>query len=117
EIAVRDRGDDARDAAHLGGQVARHEVHVVGEVLPHTGDAGDVGLAAQLALRADLASDARHFGRERVQLIHHRVDGALQVEDLALYVDGDLLGEIAVRDRGGDERDVAHLPGQVRRHE
>ena len=28
-----------RDAAHLAGQVRRHEVHVVGQVLPRAGDA------------------------------------------------------------------------------
>src|SRR5713101_5092630 len=46
EVAIRDGCHHARDAAHLGGQVARHEVHVVGQVLPYAGDAGHVGLAA-----------------------------------------------------------------------
>jgi hypothetical protein len=50
-----------------------------------------VGLAAELALGADLARDARHLGRERAELVDHRVDGVLQLEDLALDVDGDLL--------------------------
>src|SRR6266849_2961068 len=35
QVAVRHRGDHLHDAAHLGGQVRGHEVHVVGQVLPH----------------------------------------------------------------------------------
>ena len=57
--------------------------------------------------------DARHLGRERAQLVDHRVDGLLQLEHLALGVDGDLLREVAVRDRGRDGGDVAHLAGEV----
>ena len=51
EVAVGDVGDDARDAAHLVGQVVGHEVDVVGQVLPRAGDALHLGLAAELALR------------------------------------------------------------------
>ena len=57
--------------------------------------------------------DAGDLGGEGAQLIDHRVDGVLQLEDLALGVDGDLLREVAVGDRGGDRGDVAHLGGQV----
>ena len=46
------------------GQVARHEVDVVGEVLPGAGDAGHLRLAAELAFGADLARHARHFRGE-----------------------------------------------------
>ena len=35
---------------------------------------GHLRLAAELALGADLARHARHLGRERVELIDHRVD-------------------------------------------
>ena len=42
-----------------------------------------LGLAAELALGADLAGDARHLGGEGVQLVDHRVDGVLELEDLA----------------------------------
>ena len=76
-----------------------------------------LGLAAELALGADLARDARDLGGEAVELIDHRVDGVLELEDLALDVDGDLLRQVAVRDRGRDLGDVAHLRGQVRGHE
>ena len=47
-------------------------------------DALHLRLAAELALGADLARDARHLGGERVELVHHRVDGVLELEDLAL---------------------------------
>ena len=38
EVAVGDRGDDGRDAAHLLGEVARHDVDVVGQLAPRTAD-------------------------------------------------------------------------------
>jgi hypothetical protein len=50
-----------------------------------------------------------------VELVHHRVDGVLEREDLALDLDRDLRGEVAVRHGGGHVGDVAHLRGQVRR--
>ena len=93
-----------------------HEVHVVGQVLPRAGDAVHVGLAAELAFGADLARHARHFRRERAELVHHRVDGVLQLEDLALHVDGDLLREVAVGDGRRHVGDVAHLARQVAGH-
>src|SRR5258708_5475589 len=79
------------------------------------GDAFDASLAAEDPLGADLARHPRHFGRERAELVDHRVDGLLQLEHLAADVDGDLLRQIAVCDRGGDVGDVAHLRGQRRR--
>ena len=75
-----------------------------------------LGLAAELAFGADFAGHAGHFGGERAELVDHRVDGVLQLEDLALDVDGDLLGEVAVGDGGGDLGDVADLAGQVAGH-
>ena len=44
---------------------------------------GTSGLAAELALGADLAGDAGDFGGEGAQLIDHRVDGVLELQDLA----------------------------------
>src|SRR5690606_37189979 len=115
QVAVRDRGDDLGDPAHLVREVAGHQVHAVREVLPGAGDVLDVGLPAQLALGADLARDAGHLRGKRAEPIDHRVDGALQLQDLALRGDGDLRGQVAVRDRGGDERDVSDLLRQVAR--
>src|SRR5207302_1068908 len=109
QVAVGDGGGHGRDVTHLAGQVAGEEVDGVGEVLPGAGDALDVGLAAQLPFAAVFGSHARHLGRERPQLVHHGVDGVLQLQDFALHVDRNLLGEIPVGDGGGDVGDVAHL--------
>ena len=54
---------------------------------------------------------------ERRELVDHRVDGPLQLQDLALGVDRDLLRQVAVGHRRRDLGDVAHLVGQVRRHQ
>ena len=116
EVALGDGDGDVGDVADLVGQVRRHRVDVVGQVLPGAGDAGHLGLAAELAFGADLARHARHLGGEAVQLIDHRVDGVLQLEDLALDVDRDLARQVAARDGGRDLGDVAHLAGEVRRH-
>ncbi len=62
------------------------------------GDALHLGLAAQAALGADLARDARDLVREGRELVDHGVDRVLELEDLALDVDGDLLGEVAEGD-------------------
>ena len=73
-------------------------------------------LSLSAAFRTDLAGHARHLGSEGAELIHHGVDGVLELEDLALHVDGDLLREIAVGDCGGDGGDVADLAGEVTSH-
>src|SRR5690606_23645554 len=99
QVAVGDGGDDLGDAAHLTRQVGGHRVDVVGQVLPGAGYAGDLRLAAQLALGADLARHAGDLRREGVELVHHGVDGRLQLEDLALHIDGDLLRQIALGHR------------------
>ena len=77
EVASRDRRRNVGDVADLRGQVRGHEVDVVGEVFPGAGDTGNLGLAAQFALGADLARHARHFGRKGIQLVDHRIDGVL----------------------------------------
>jgi hypothetical protein len=55
-----------------------------------------LGLAAELALGADLARHARHLRREAVELVDHRVDGVLEREDLALDLDRDLARQVAL---------------------
>ncbi len=105
-----------RDVAHLVGEVAAHGVHRVGQILPGAGDAGHDGLAAELAVGADLARDARHFRRERAQLIDHRIDGFLELQDFAAHVDRDLFRQVAVRHRDRHFGDVADLRGEIRRH-
>ena len=76
---------------------------------------GTMRLAAELAFGADLARHARHFGGERAQLVHHRVDGFLELQDLAAHVHRDLARQVAARDGDGHFGDVAHLAGEVAR--
>jgi hypothetical protein len=64
QVAVGDGGHDLHDAADLFGQVGRHDVDVVRQVLPRTGDARHHRLAAELALGAHLTGHARHFRGE-----------------------------------------------------
>ena len=116
KVAARHRGGHLRDVADLVGEVAAHGVHRVGQVLPGAGDAGHDRLAAELAFGADFAGHARHFRSEGAQLVHHRVDGFLQLQDLAAHVDGDFLRQVAVGHRDGHFGDVAHLRGQVGGH-
>ena len=116
QVAARHGGRDLCDIAHLIGQVAAHRVDAVGQILPRSRHAGHQRLAAELAFGSHLAGDARHLGGEGPQLVDHRVDGFLELQDLAAHVDGDLLRKVAVGDRDGDFGDVAHLPGQVARH-
>src|SRR5207237_3923149 len=50
-----------RHVSQLDGQIAGHRIDVIGQVLPRAGDTLDLGLAAKLALRPDLA---RHRSEE-----------------------------------------------------
>src|SRR5581483_8493850 len=104
------------DVADLAGEVAGHEVDRIGEVLPGATDAPHVGLAAELALGAHLAGHTRHFGGEGVELIDHRVDRVLQLQDFPAGIDGDLLGQVAVGHGRGHFGDVADLGGEVAGH-
>ena len=93
---LRHRGRDFGDVADLRRQVAGHGVHGVGQILPHAADALHLRLAAELAFRSHFARHARHFRGERVELIHHRVDGVLQLQNFAAHVHRDLAGKVAV---------------------
>src|SRR5262249_33790653 len=116
KVAAGDGRRDFSDVAHLAGQVRRHRVDVVGKVLPRTGDAADVRLAAALVFRRGFSRLAADFRGEAVQLVHHRVDGVLELEDLAFDVDRDLARQVAVGDGDRDFRDVSNLAREVRRH-
>src|ERR1700737_2969739 len=115
QVAAGNSGRDLGDIAHLGREVARHRVDVVGEVFPGARCTRDMGLAAQAALGADLACHARDFRGKGIELVDHYVDGVLELEDLALDLDGDLLGEVAPLHRGGYFGDVSDLGRKVGR--
>src|SRR5207237_9193002 len=84
QVAVGDRRRHLGDVAHLRRQVRGHLVDVVGQVLPRAGDALDARLAAELALGAHLARDARRLVCERRELVDHRVYGLADPAELAL---------------------------------
>ena len=73
-------------------------------------------LPTQLAFRTYFAGDARDFGGERVELVHHGVDGVFQFKNFALHVHRDLAGQVSSRDGGCDFGDVTHLTGEVSGH-
>ena len=116
QVAGRNRRHHFDNAAHLVSQVGRHDVHGIGEILPGARHAGNLRLAAEFALGADLACNPSDFRRKGVELVHHRVDGVFEFEDLALHVDGDLPGQIAARHGGRHLRDIADLRRQVCAH-
>src|SRR5205085_1774546 len=116
QVAVGDGRRHFGDVADLGGQVRRHRIDRVRQVLPGSGDAEHVGLAAEASVGADLARDAGDFGGEGVALIRPRVVGVLELENFAAHVDGDLAREVAARHGRRYLRDVAHLVGEVAAH-
>src|SRR5205814_1021130 len=111
EVAVGDGRRYIGDVAHLAGRAEGRRVGRVREVLPGAGDAGDVRLAAELAFGADLPRDTGDLGSKGVQLVDHRVDRVLELEDLAPDIDRDLAGEVPVGDGRRYIGDVAHLAG------
>ena len=100
----------------MRGQITRHEIDRVGQVLPCPADARHLGLTTESSLRTDLTRHARHFRSEGTQSINQRVDGALHLEDLALNIDSDFAREIAIRYRGRNLCDVAHLGRKIAGH-
>src|SRR5207302_610670 len=116
QVAVRGRRGDVRDISHLVRQVTGHRVHVVGEIFPRAGHARNHRLTAQLPFGAYLAGHAGNFRGEGPELVHHRVDGVFQLQNLAANVYRDFSAQIAISHGGGDVGDVSHLTGEVRRH-
>ena len=117
QVTLGHRRRHVGDRPHLVGEIGGELVDVVGQVLPHARDLGGLRLAAELALDPDLARHACDLGGEPVELVDHRVDRVLQLEELALDVGGDLLAQVAVGDRRRHLGDVAHLSGEVAGHQ
>src|SRR5207247_688527 len=116
EVAIGNRDREIGRASCRRGQIAGHEIHAFGQIFPNAAHVANLRLAAELAFGADLARDAGDFGRERVQLIDHRVHGFFELQDFAADIDGDLLREVAIGNRDGDVGDVANLGRQVTGH-
>src|SRR5207253_2470996 len=109
EVALGHGGRNFGDIADLAGEIVGHGVDVVGQVLPRASHAWHHGLTPEFAVGTDFAGHAADFRSERVETVHHGVDGFLEFEDFALHVHGDLAREVAARDGGCDTGDVAHL--------
>ena len=107
-----------RDVAHLSGQVAGQQVHVVDEVLPGAGEALDVGLTAELALGAHLADHARNAGGDGAEALHHRLHGCAQFAKVSLqgrsvHVERHVPREVPVRDEPEDGCGLADRPSHL----
>src|SRR5262249_18261881 len=109
QVPVGDRGHDLDDTAHLFGEVRRHEIHVVGQVLPSARHAFHIGLTAELSFRTHFFGHTGHFGGKGVELVHHGVDGTFHFKDLTAGIDRDLLRQVAFGHSGRDLCDVTHL--------
>ena len=116
QVAIGNRRGYFGDVADLSGQVRSHQIDVVGQVLPGAGDFRHLRLTAQFAFSTDFARDARHLRGERIQLVHHGVDGVLQLENFAFHVDRDFPGQIAARHSGRHLGDVSDLSRQIAGH-
>src|SRR5690606_17618721 len=92
-------------------------VDVISPVLPRAPDAVMLRLAAEPAFGPALARHAGHPAGAALFPYAPLFRSVLQLEDLALHVDGDLLGQVARGNRGGHFGDVADLAGQVRGHQ
>ena len=117
QVAAGDRGRDLGDVADLRGEVRRHHVDVLGEVLPRAGDVVHVRLPAEppsvpTSRATRVTSSANDDSWSTM-----RVDRRLELEDLAARLDGDRAGQVAPGDRGRDLGDVADLRGEVAGHE
>src|SRR5947208_3056892 len=73
QVAGRHGGGHLGDVADLVGQVGRHEVHGVGQVLPRARRSRDLGLSTELSFRSHFPRDSGHLGGEARELIDHRV--------------------------------------------
>src|SRR5690606_36380277 len=116
EVSVAHRRRDEGDVADLGSLVVHHGIDVGCHVLPGPGHAVHLCLPSQLPFGADLARHAGHFGGKGIELVHHRVDGVLELENFSLHVHGDLPVQLATGDGGGHLGDVPDLGGEVAGH-
>ncbi len=73
-------------------------------------------LTTEFSFGTHFARHARNFAGERVQLIHHRVDGVFQFENFALHVHRDLARQVAAGHGGRHFCDVSDLGREVAGH-
>ena len=73
-------------------------------------------MSTQLAFGTDFARHAGNFAGERVELVHHSVDGVFKLKDLALHIHCDFARQVASGDGGRHLGNVADLGRQVTGH-
>jgi hypothetical protein len=99
--------EDAMLGRHHRGQLRQDQLGHVGQValaLEHAGELGEVGL--EPVLLGVLLGGV-------LEVADHLVDVVLQGRHLALGLEGDRAGEVALGDGGGDLGDGPHLGGEV----
>ena len=101
----------------MPGEVPRHCIHRIREILPGSGHAGHVGLSAKPSLASDLTGHPRHFSCKRAELLDHRVERFFQLQNFAAHVYSDLLRKIARGDGSSHFGDVADLACEIAGHE
>ncbi len=114
-------GDGCCDLGHvpqLDRQIARHGVHVVGQILPGPRHAFYLSLPTQLALGTHLPGYPRDLGREGLQLVHHGIYNFCRTHELAAHgftvgVENDALGQIPFRHRTDNPGHFCGGHGQV----
>src|SRR5205807_1324538 len=90
EIAIRHSGGHSRDVTDLARQVTGHRVDAASRRSSDLSNVLHIGLAAELTFRSDFARHAGYFRGERVKLIHHGVDGVLQLQNFTAHIHRDL---------------------------
>ena len=68
------------------------------------------------SLCSNFTGNACHFAGEPVELIHHRVESFLELQDFAADIHGDFSRKVATRNRSCDFCNVSHLTSQVASH-
>jgi len=114
EIAMATAGhhlDDARAPAPSGW---RHHVDCVGQIRPRAGNPGTAA-GRRAAFVPTSTRHTGHFRGEGIELINHRVDGVLQLEDFRPSRPTVICAEVAAARRRCHLGDVAHLSRQWRR--
>jgi hypothetical protein len=102
----------------LSGQIAGHLVHAFGEITPDAAHTLDLGLSAQFAFGADLASNTCHLGGKHAQLLDHLVDDFCAAQEFAFQrpafdFQGHGLGQVALGHRANRPRHLGGGPNEI----
>src|SRR5690606_27712821 len=111
------RGSHIGDLPYLSGKVARHDIYIVGKVLPGSCGTRHGSLASQLSFGTHLARHPRYLRREQRKGIHHAVDG---IGEDQYFSSLSFLSDPPRRSsdlyRGSHIGDLPYLSGKVARH-